>query len=116
MAKTVLFPARLPAQSERVRRVVILALGDVPGAAVVEAEDHVGKVQSLPKNRQRPLHAEAGLRIDLQVGIEVIVADWSFGPEVSGIFTSGLGGIRGRALLPLVLVNARAVVRCAKAR
>ncbi|MFZ0201310.1 MAG: hypothetical protein WAL05_19110, partial [Candidatus Sulfotelmatobacter sp.] len=86
-------------------------MSDVPRAAVIEAENLVGKVQALPENGQSPLHAEAGLRIDLQVGVELVVSQRALWTKKGGIFaTSGSGGLSLGALLPQVLVDTRAVV------
>src|SRR5580658_10449232 len=101
---------RLPAQAEGIGRPVVLALRDEPRAAVVEAEHLVGEVQALPKHRETLLYTEAGLGINLQMGVKIVVSDRAFGPEVAGIFAGRVCRLRWGALLPLILVNARAVV------
>src|ERR1700691_3646613 len=104
------FSSRLPAQAEGIGRPVVFALSHIPRAAVVETEDLVGEVQALPEHGEALRDAIAGLRIDLQVGVEVVVSHRSLWTKVRGIFaTSACGRCRG-ALLPLILIDTSAVV------
>src|SRR5579864_7093933 len=76
-----LFAGRSPPQAERSRRLVILALHGVNGAAVVESEDLVAQVEAGGDHLQSPVQAKTALYIELGMGVEVVVAGGAFQPN-----------------------------------
>ena len=102
--------ARLPPESKRISRPVVFALQEVRGAAVVEAEDFIRKVQALRDYRKTLLDPIADLRVDLSMRKEVDVARRALGTQGTGVFTITSCSDGSRALLPLVLEDAGAVV------
>ena len=64
----------VPANPACVGRVVVLALDDVLRAAVVEAEDFVVQVEAVGVDLEACRQAVAGLSVELEVGVEVVVS------------------------------------------
>src|SRR5580693_2552945 len=93
-------PSRLPAQAEGVSWLVVLALSHVPRAAIVETKHFVRKIEALHQRRETLRHAVTGLRINLQMRVEIVIA--------SGSFWSNIVRVVGRRVL--ILENTRASI------
>ena len=69
-----LFVGRRPANAGRERRLIVLALDHVLRAALVEAENFVVEVEAREDHAHAVAHADDALGVDLDVRVEVDVA------------------------------------------
>ena len=68
---------RGPAETRGDRGLVELALEHVLGAPVVKTEDLIVDVEPVHDKGQATGHFDATLGVELKMGIEVVVAEWT---------------------------------------
>jgi hypothetical protein len=69
-----LFVVKSPANSPGICRVIVLALDDVLRAAIVEAKDLVVQVETVTVYLESPRQPVAGLGVELEMRVEVVIA------------------------------------------
>jgi len=86
-----LFMQRSPAETRRDCRFVILALDHELRAAIVKTEDLIGEIETVGDESQPTGQSNAALRIDLEVGIEIVVAEGTT-DSAHGSVSKSIGG------------------------
>ena len=97
-----LFSTKIPSDTARVSRLVILPLNKILWLAIEEAEDFVVHIQTGSQRRKSLANVIAGLRVDLSMGEEVVIAVRTGHPVRHSAWS--------RALI-LICVNVAAVMR-----
>ena len=113
--RSLLLVHRRPAHSARERWTVVFALHHVLCLPVVESEDLVGKVESIGHDGESIFQAIAGLGIDLEVRVEIIVPKRAIKSSRSRSLPAVADATAAGAVLILIGVNAVFVVRQANA-
>lgn len=68
------FAAKRVPQSERIAWLVKFALNGILRAALIKAEDLIGKIEAVNDQVQPTIHSKAPLRIHLRVSVEVDIS------------------------------------------
>ena len=87
-----LLKSRIPAETHGISWLVVFALNHELGAALVKAEDFVGQVEAVGNETEAMRKANTALGVNLQVGVEILVAEWAFQSTGSRIGRSAIFG------------------------
>src|SRR6202007_1171358 len=104
-----LFVSRRPAEAGGDGGPIVFALEHVFRAAVIEAEDFVVDVQPVHDERQTVSHADAALRVEFKMAVEIVVAERTV--DAAGSWSAWCAVERGRAVMVAVGGYVRLVVR-----
>ena len=88
---SLLFVQRSPTETRRDCRLIVFALDHEFTAAIVKTEDLIGEIETVGDESQPTGQSNAALRIDLEVGIEIVVAEGTT-DSARGSVSKSIGG------------------------
>src|ERR1700758_1751474 len=104
---------RIPAETHGVRRLIIFALNHELCASLIETKYFVCQVEAIGDETEAMRQPDAALRVNLQVGVEILVAERAL--ESTGSRCGRRAVLRGRAILKSIGGDVGLVVAQAKA-